>query len=236
MDTDKNITKIYHILLVEDDTKTAEMVRFYLEREEFKVLVARDGISGEKAFDQHKPQLVLLDIMLPGIDGLELCSRIRRNSEVPILMLTARSDDTDKAIGLGIGADDYLTKPFSPVELVARVKAILRRTYQYNDQKEPVLLGDNHLKLDSTRRIVKLDRITIELTPLEFDILHILMANPGWAFSRNHLMEKVWGYIDGAGEETVTAHVSNLRRKLGSLGSELIRTIHGVGYAYEELE
>ena len=234
MDTDKNIIKLYYILLVEDDPKTAEMVRFYLERENFKVIVANDGLSGEEAFRHHSPQLVLLDIMLPGIDGLELCSRIRRKSEVPILMLTARADDTDKAIGLGIGADDYLTKPFSPMELIARVKAMLRRTYLYNDQKRPALLGDNHLRLDSSSRVVELDGCAIDLTPIEFDLLHTLMANPGWAFSRNHLMEKVWGYIDGAGEETVTAHVSNLRRKLEPFGSDLIRTVHGVGYAYQE--
>lgn len=230
------MTTIYYILLVEDDSKTAEMVRFYLERESFKVIIANDGISGEDAFHKHSPQLVLLDIMLPGIDGLELCSRIRKESEVPILMLTARTDDVDKAIGLGIGADDYLTKSFSPVELVARVKALLRRTYQYNDSPHPALLGGAHLHLDSTRRIVTLDDSPIDLTPIEFDLLHILMANPGWAFSRNHLMEKVWGYIDGAGEETVTAHVSNLRRKLDPYGTNLIRTIHGIGYAYQEME
>ncbi len=226
--------KIFYILLVEDDPQTAKMVRFYLEREDFKIIVARDGVSGEEAFRQHSPQLVVLDIMLPGIDGLELCSRIRRKSAVPILMLTARADDTDKAIGLGIGADDYLTKPFSPIELVARVKALLRRTYQYNELPRPALLGGSHLHLDSTSRIVRLDDRPIDLTPLEFDLLHIMMANPGWAFSRSHLLEKVWGYIDGAGEETVTAHVSNLRRKLGPSGAGLIRTVHGVGYAYQE--
>jgi DNA-binding response OmpR family regulator len=233
MDTDKNIT---YILLVEDDNKTAEMVCFYLERESFKVIVAKDGITGEDAFQHYSPKLVLLDIMLPGIDGLELCSRIRRNSEVPILMLTARADDTDKAIGLGIGADDYLTKPFSPVELIARVKALLRRTYQYNEPPPPVIMGGLHIQLNPKSRNVTLDGKVIDLTPIEFDLLHTMMANPGWAFSRSHLLEKVWGYIDGAGEETVTAHVSNLRRKLEPLGSGLIRTVHGIGYAYQEPE
>ncbi|MDA3940211.1 MAG: response regulator transcription factor [Spirochaetia bacterium] len=236
MGVDNYMIKVFYILLVEDDPQTAQMVRFYLERETFKVIIATDGLSGEEAFRQNSPQLVLLDIMLPGIDGLELCSRIRRKSEVPVLMLTARADDTDKAIGLGIGADDYLTKPFSPVELVARVKALLRRAYQYNDPPRSASLGGEHLRLDSASRTVTLDGRPIDLTPIEFDLLHILMANPGWTFSRNHLMEKVWGYIDGAGEETVTAHVSNLRRKLGPFGSELIRTIHGIGYTYQELE
>jgi len=230
------MTTIYYILLVEDDPQTAKMVRFYLEREDFKVITAIDGLRGEEAFNKHSPQLVLLDIMLPGIDGLELCSRIRRKSEVPILMLTARADDTDKAIGLGIGADDYLTKPFSPIELVARVKALLRRAYQYNDPPGLASLGGKHLSLDTKSRIVTLDDRPIDLTPIEFELLHIMMANPGWAFSRSHLMEKVWGYIDGAGEETVTAHVSNLRQKLESAGAGMIRTVHGVGYAYQEVE
>lgn len=230
----KYMIKVYYILLVEDDPKTAEMVRFYLEREDFKVIIATDGLAGEEAFRKNSPQLVLLDIMLPEIDGLELCSRIRRKSTVPVLMLTARADDTDKAIGLGIGADDYLTKPFSPVELVARVKALLRRAYQYNDPPKQDSLGGEHLRLDSARRTVTLDGNPIDLTPIEFDLLHILMANPGWTFSRNHLMEKVWDYVDGAGEETVTAHISNLRRKLEPSGTELIKTVHGVGYAYKE--
>ncbi len=133
------------ILLIEDDPQTAQMVRFYLERENFTVIVAKDGLAGEAAFRQRASQLVLLDIMLPGIDGLELCRRIRRQSAVPILMLTARTEDTDKAIGLGIGADDYLTKPFSPIELIARVKALLRRAYQYNDPPQPAFLGGAHL-------------------------------------------------------------------------------------------
>jgi DNA-binding response OmpR family regulator len=228
------MTATFYILLIEDDPQTAQMVRFYLEREDFTVIVADDGPSGEESFRQYSPKLILLDIMLPGIDGLELCRRIRRQSAVPILMLTARIEDTDKAIGLGIGADDYLTKPFSPVELIARVKALLRRAYQYNDPPQPVFLGGPRLRLDPARHIVTLDDRPIDLTPLEFDLLHILMANPGWAFARSHLLEKVWGYNDETGEETVTAHVSNLRRKLGPAGAALIRTVRGIGYAYQE--
>lgn len=228
------MTATFYILLIDDDPQTAQMVRFYLERENFSVIVAKDGPAGEEAFRRHLPHLVLLDIMLPGLDGLELCRRIRRQSAAPILMLTARIEDTDKAIGLGIGADDYLTKPFSPIELIARVKALLRRAYQYNDSPPPALLGGPRLQLDPARHIVTLDDSPIDLTPLEFDLLHTLMANPGWAFTRAHLLEKVWGYNDEAGEETVTAHVSNLRRKLGPAGAALIRTVRGVGYAYQE--
>ncbi len=228
------MTATFYILLVEDDPQTAQMVRFYLERENFTVIVVKDGLSGEEAFRRHSPQLLFLDIMLPGIDGLELCRRIRRQSAAPILMLTARTEDTDKAIGLGIGADDYLTKPFSPIELIARVKALLRRAYQYNDPPQLAFLGETRLRLYPARRAVTLDEKPIDLTPIEFDILHILMANPGWAFSRSHLLEKIWGYNDEAGEETVTAHVSNLRRKLGPAGGAPIRPVRGVGYAYQE--
>lgn len=224
----------FQILTVEDEPETARMVRFYLEREGFAVASASDGPSGEAAFRREKPHLVLLDLMLPGFDGLELCRRIRQQSTVPVLMLTARAEDTDKAIGLGIGADDYLAKPFSPTELVARVKALLRRAYQFNEPTRPTLLGGPRLLLDPARRQVTLDGHFLDLTPTEFDLLHLLMGNPGWAFSRSHLLEKVWGYDDEAGEDTVTAHMSNLRRKLGPEGADLIRTIRGVGYAYEQ--
>ena len=224
----------FRLLFVEDEPQTARMVRFYLEREGFAVALAEDGPLGEAAFRREQPHLVVLDVMLPGFDGLELCRRIREQSTVPVLMLTARAEDTDKAIGLGIGADDYLTKPFSPTELIARVKALLRRAYQFNEAPSARLLGGARLQLDPARRQVTLDGLPIELTPREFDLLHVLMANPGWAFTRAHLLEKVWGYQDEAGEDTVTAHVSNLRRKLGSEGVRLIRTVRGAGYAYEQ--
>ena len=225
----------FKILLVEDETKTAEMVRFYLERENFTLFTAIDGSAGEKTFLQQQPDIAILDIMLPGaFDGLELCRRIRQNSTGPIIMLTARAEDTDKVIGLGIGADDYLTKPFSPTELIARVKALLRRAYHYSDPLVPATLGGPRLKMDTNRREVKFDGQIMELTPTEFNLLQILMGNPGWAFTRSHLLEEVWGYSDEAGEETVTAHISNLRQKLGMTSATLIRTKRGVGYAYQE--
>ena len=224
----------YRILVVEDEQPAARMIGFYLEKEGFTIIYAPDGPSGEKVFLQQQPHLVVLDIMLPGFDGLELCRRIRQQSTAPILMLTARAEDTDKAIGLGIGADDYLTKPFSPMELVARIKAQLRRAYHFNEPPKTRVLGGPRLKLDPARHIVTLDESPIDLTPLEFDLLYTLMANPGWAFRRSHLLQKVWGYQDEAGEEIVTAHVSNLRRKLGPDGAGLIRTIHGLGYMYQE--
>ncbi|MCL4531686.1 MAG: response regulator transcription factor, partial [Actinobacteria bacterium] len=183
----------FQILLVEDEPEAARMVRFYLEREGLAVATALDGPSGEDAFRREEPQLVLLDLMLPGFDGLELCRRIRQRSTVPVLMITARTEDTDKAIGLGIGADDYLTKPFSPTELVARVKALLRRAYQFAEAPRPTLLGGPRLVLDPARRQVTLDGHPLDLTPTEFDLLRLLMGNPGWAFSRSHLLEKVWG-------------------------------------------
>ncbi len=224
----------FTILVVEDNPETAQMVRYYLEREDFSVTVAITSPQGEEIFNRQAPHLAILDVMLPGFDGLELCRRIRQRSAVPILLLTARAEDTDKAIGLGIGADDYLTKPFSPVELVARVKALLRRAYQYSEAPRSAVLGGPRLRLDPVRHEVTLDNKRLELTPLEFELLNTLMANPGWAFSRSHLLQQIWNYNDEAGEDTVTAHFSNLRRKLGTESANLLRTVRGVGYAYEE--
>ena len=223
------------ILLVEDDHGAAEMVMFYLDREDFEIVVANSGPDGERLYRQAAPRLVIMDVALPGFDGLELCRRIRQLSPVvPILMLTGKSQDTDKAIGLGIGADDYLTKPFSPIELVARIKALLRRAYRSSEPERPALLGGPRLVMDTARKQVSLDGATLELTPTEYNLLHVLMANPGWAFGREMLLERVWGYQDEAGEDTVTAHLSNLRRKLGPTGAELVRTVRGAGYIYEE--
>jgi DNA-binding response OmpR family regulator len=226
----------FKILIVEDEQQTTRMVRYYLEHEGWTMVTASDGPMGEAAFHHEKPELVILDLMLPGFDGLELCRRIRQHSAVPILMLTARAEDNDKAIGLGIGADDYLTKPFSPTEFIARIKALLRRAYQYSDPPRPAVLGGPRLLLDPVRHVVTFDGGLLDLTLTEYELLEILMANPGWAFTRSHLLEKVRGYDDKTGEETLTAHLSNLRRKLGVEGRALIRTVRGVGYAYSEGE
>ena len=156
--------KSFLILLVEDEAPTAQMVQFYLEREGFRVVIAGDGPAGEASFQQTKPDLAILDVMLPGFDGLELCRRVRQRSNLPILMLTARAEDNDKAIGLGIGADDYLAKPFSPTELIARVKALLRRAYQFNESPRPLLLGGPRLQLDPARHQVTLDGRPLDFT------------------------------------------------------------------------
>lgn len=225
----------FHILLVEDEPNTAQMVRYYLAQEGWQVIWAGSGPAGYNQFQQHPPHLIILDLMLPGYDGFELCRRLRQQATLPILMLTARTTDTDKAIGLGIGADDYLTKPFSPIELIARVKALLRRSYEYNEPaKPPRPLGGPRLQCDPLRRLVTLDGQAVELTVKEFELLLVLLTNPGWVFTRAHLLEKVWGFQDEAGEDTVTVHLNNLRNKLGPDGASLIRTIRGVGYAYQE--
>jgi two-component system response regulator VicR len=224
------------ILCIEDHESTAEMIQFLIEKEGPKVVLAHDGPTGERLYRSEKPTLIILDLMLPGIDGHELCRRIRQDSTVPILMLTARADDTDKAIGLGIGADDYLTKPFSPTELIARIKALLRRSYQYNETPKSNILTDRRLKLDVSFRELTIDNEPIDLTPTEFELLQTLMAHPGWTFTRAHLLEKIWGYDDNAGEATVTTHISNLRHKLSLRGMNVIRTVRSVGYAYSNRE
>jgi DNA-binding response OmpR family regulator len=222
----------FRILIVEDEMEAAQMLGFYLKQAQFEVSISGDGWQALETFKQAKPHLVILDVALPGLDGLELCRRFRQNSNLPILMLTARSLDSDKAIALGIGADDYLTKPFSPIELMARVKALLRRAYQYSEPPKSAELGKSGLVLDPVRHKVTLDRQNLELTVTEFNILEILMRNPGWVFSRSHLLELLFNPVNPVGEETITAHLSNLRRKLGN--TNFIRTVRGVGYTYEE--
>lgn len=226
----------YKILIVEDKKEAVDMLRIHLESEPFKLYVANNGKDGETQFRQVQPHLAILDISLPKMSGLELCQLIRRDSNIPILMVTARTQDVDKAIALGLGADDYLAKPYSPIELVARINAMLRRAYKFQEiEKAPSLLGGPRLVINPSSHRVTLDNRPISLSPIEYDLLVILVSNPGWVFTRSHLLEKVWGYDTDNGEETVTVHVSNLRQKLGADGSQLIRTVRAVGYIYEEI-
>jgi DNA-binding response OmpR family regulator len=215
------------VLVIEDEATIAASVAARLRKEGFLVESAADGPSGVERCRQLRPDLVVLDVMLPGLDGLEVCRRIQRERPVPVLMLTARDDETDVLVGLGVGADDYMTKPFSPRELVARVKALLRRVERLPEPAGgSIRVGE--LTIDPDARQVRWADDLVHLTPTEFDLLHHLAGRPGVVLSRERLLGEVWGYRDGSGARTVDSHVRALRRKLGP---DVIRTVHGVGYA-----
>ena len=216
------------ILVIEDEPTIAEAVALRLRSEGFAVDTAADGPAGVEACERLTPDLVVLDLMLPGLDGLEVCRRIQRSRPVPVLMLTARDTEDDLVVGLATGADDYLTKPFSGRELVARVRALLRRVERVAEVTDDMhlVLGDVDLDL-AGRRVTRAGDI-VHLTPTEFDLLVFLARRPGQVFTREQLLHEVWGYRDGSGARTVDSHVRALRRKLGS---EIVRTVHGVGYA-----
>jgi len=223
------------VLVVEDEPAIARAVDTRLRSEGWDTTVVHDGIAAIGAAERLRPDVVVLDVMLPGLDGHEVCRRIQAQRPVPVLMLTARDDETDMLVGLGVGADDYMTKPFSMRELVARVKALLRRVERAGalvDQPgggDPVLrLGD--LEVDRAERRVRRRGGLVHLTPTEFDLLLCLAAEPRVVLTRERLLAEVWDWVDASGTRTVDSHVKALRRKLGA---DLIRTVHGVGYALE---
>ena len=218
------------VLVVEDDPILNQTVSDRLESEGYEVVRAWDGPGAVAAFGEHAPDLVVLDVMLPGYDGHEVCRRIQAHRPVPVLMLTARADETDVLVGLGVGADDYLTKPFRMRELVARVAALLRRVARATELvgRRPLELGD--IRIDAAARRVWLGDDEIRLTPTEFDLLLCLASTPGAVVSRDRLMADVWGWPGASGTRTVDSHVKGLRAKVGA---ERIRTVHGVGYAFE---
>ena len=221
------------VLVVDDEAAIAEAVRARLSSEGFEVLVAADGPQALEIAERERPDLVVLDLMLPGMDGLEVCKRIQRDRWVPVLMLTARTEEADKVAGFAVGADDYLTKPFSLRELAVRVKAILRRVERIASAPSSDPIEKDGLSVDPARRKVTVDGADVHLTPLEFEILHALVREPGVVFTREQLMDSVWGYRDYAGGRVVDSHVARIRRKLGEDGTEprFVRTVHGVGYA-----
>jgi len=229
------------VLVVEDEPTIAESVAARLRAEGFEVQIAADGHRALDAAAEHQPDLVVLDLMLPGLDGLEVCRRLQATRPVPVLMLTARDDETDVLVGLGVGADDYLTKPFSMRELVARVRALLRRVDRAAelaaDGANPpegatalteIALGD--VEVSPAQRRVRRAGVEVHLTPTEFDLLVYLASRPKTVHTRERLLADLWGWAEAGGTRTVDSHVKALRRKLGA---DLIRTVHGVGYALE---
>ena len=222
------------IVVAEDERDLNNLIRRHLEDESYTVVQAFDGAEAVLAVDRDRPDLVILDWMMPKLDGLEVCRRVRRSSIVPILMLTARGDEIDRVLGLEVGADDYLTKPFGIRELLARVHAMLRRVELFRESSQdaaPPVLTAGPLSIDLGQHVVLLEGETVELTPKEFDLLALLVQNAGRAFARDYLLEKVWGYDYAGFDRTVDTHVLRLRKKLGDFGDR-IETVWGVGYRF----
>jgi len=213
------------VLLVEDEEEIASLVRAYLERDGFRVVWASRGVDGLLALAQHEVRLAILDLQLPDADGLDLCRAIRQEGSLPIVILTARDDEVDRVTGLELGADDYVAKPFSPRELAARVRAVLRRA-EPGAAHETVRLGD--VAVERAGRSVTVDGTPVELTAKEFDLLSYFAEHPGLVLSRERLLDRVWGMAFPGGTRTVDVHVAQLRKKLGR--RSLIRTIRGSGY------
>ena len=223
------------ILVVDDEREIAELIRDYLEQEGFQAILAFDGEQGLAAYRQHKPLLAILDIMLPKVDGLEICRIIRSESAIPILMLSAKKSDVDKILGLGLGADDYLTKPFSPGELVARVKAQIRR---YTLLSSPVaknrLLKYGDLGIDQKGYAVYICGQRIDLPAKEFEILHLLALHPDQVFTRQQIFDRIWGFEEYGDINTVTVHIRRIREKIESDPAHpvYLKTVWGVGYKF----
>ena len=220
------------ILIIDDEENILNLVGAYLRAEGYQTLTAQDGPAGLQLARAQKPDLVVLDIMLPGMDGLELLTRLRRESDVYVILLTAKTEETDKIVGLSVGADDYVTKPFSPRELVARIKAALRRLQSQVEAPETGLLVFEHVRIDAGSRQVWVNGQLVELTTTEFDLLHALAAQRGRVLSREQLLEQVWGYDYYGETRVVDVHIGHVRQKLGD--ENLIVTVRGVGYRFED--
>ncbi|HEV7133056.1 MAG TPA: response regulator transcription factor [Gaiellaceae bacterium] len=221
-------TKPQTVLVVEDEASIASFVAAYLKNAGYAVRTTASGVEALKIVAAEKPALVVLDLMLPDIDGVEVCKRIRQDTDLPVLMLTARDEDVDKIIGLEVGADDYMTKPFNPRELVARVRAILRRATTERAKRESAVIQHGDLVVDAGRREARVGEEEIQLAPKEFDLLWELLDHRGLVLTRDQLLERVWGYTFAGDTRTVDVHVRQLRRKLGDASP--IVTVWGVGY------
>ncbi len=223
-----------HVLIIEDDPNTVKLVALYLGRDGHKVLSARDGLEGLRLAREVRPDLIVLDLMLPRLDGMEICRVLREESDVPIVMITARVDEQDRLAGLDIGADDYVTKPFSPRELAARVRAVLRRTARDGHETGPSRLEHKDVTVDLNTRVVQSGSRKLNLTPTEFRLLVMLMRETGRTFTREQIIDRVFGYDFDGFDRTVDAHVTNVRRKLEPEPKKprYLHTVYGVGYRF----
>ncbi len=223
------------ILIAEDDTKIASLVTVYLERDGFRTLVAHDGQQALALAAQYHPRLIILDLMLPVVDGWDICRELRQHSDVPILILSARDDEVDRVLGLSLGADDYVVKPFSPRELVARVKAILRRTQSHTTQRS-TRYSHKALSLDHTKRKVTLHGQPVALTPSEYTLLHTLIAAPGRVFSRQTLLDYLYPGGDAVVDRVIDVHIGKLRQKIEAdpAHPRYILTVRGIGYQFAD--
>ncbi len=228
------------ILIVDDEPTIVEVVALYLTREGFEVITAADGATALELIARQRPDLVVLDVMLPEVDGLEICRRVRGEGALPIIILTARGEETDRVVGLELGADDYVVKPFSPRELVARVKTVLRRTQALANATvpPPAPVSAGSLRIDPAARTVTLAGNRITLTAREFDLLLFLMRHPGLVFTREQLLDQVWGFTFASDASTVTVHIRRLREKIerNPTHPRFIQTVWGVGYKFEPPE
>jgi DNA-binding response OmpR family regulator len=229
------------ILIVDDDTNIAELISLYLTKECFDTLIVNDGEAALQAFDTYEPNLVLLDLMLPGIDGYEVCRQIRKTSSVPIIMLSAKGEIFDKVLGLELGADDYVIKPFDSKELVARVRAVLRRFHpvETEEKADPVPTGDYvaypDLIINLSNYSVQYKGTTIEMPPKELELLYFLASNPNQVFTREQLLDNIWGYEYYGDTRTVDVHIKRLREKIKDHKEWSLATVWGIGYKFESI-
>jgi phosphate regulon transcriptional regulator PhoB len=220
------------ILIVDDEKNIVELIKFHLKKENYRVIEAYKGKDALDLYRKEKPDLIILDIMLPDMGGFEVCKTIRKESRVPIIMLTAKGEEIDKILGFELGADDYITKPFSPRELLARIKAVLKRTRTSNIDTNQIQVGPFKINVNK-REIYKNDKL-LELKPKEFDLLKLFITNPGRVFTRQYLLEQIWGYDYLGDTRTVDVHIRRLRQKIedNDKNARYIKTVHGVGYKF----
>jgi two-component system alkaline phosphatase synthesis response regulator PhoP len=220
------------ILIVDDEKNIVELIKFHLKKENYRVIEAYKGKDALDLYRKEKPDLIILDVMLPDMGGFEVCKTIRKESRVPIIMLTAKGEEIDKILGFELGADDYITKPFSPRELLARIKAVLKRIRTFNIDTNQIKVGP--FKINVNKREIYKNDVLLELKPKEFDLLKLFITNPGRVFTRQYLLEQIWGYDYLGDTRTVDVHIRRLRQKIeeNDKNATYIKTVHGVGYKF----